>query len=102
MGTRSRLAAPGHSGPDCGVGVMLDFNIPARHRVNFDCINDAALAVLPSLLKRWLPGGKLEGCEYVARNPRRADRHFGSFKVNLQTGLWADFATRDRGSDPVS
>jgi hypothetical protein len=32
----------------------------------------------------------------------RADRHAGSFKVNLRTGRWADFATGDRGGDPVS
>jgi hypothetical protein len=84
--------------------VTLDFNkvTPAYRRVNFDRINEAALAVLPGLLKRWLPGGKTEGCEYVVRNPRRADQHFGSFKVNLRTGRWADFATGDRGGDPVS
>jgi hypothetical protein len=71
-------------------------------RVNFRRINDAALAVLPALLMRWLPGGKAEGCEYVARNPRRADQHSGSFKANLRTGRWADFATGDSGRDPVS
>jgi hypothetical protein len=52
--------------------------------------------------KRWLPDGQVEGQEYVARNPLRADRHRGSFKVNLRTGRWADFATGDRGGDPVS
>ena len=43
-----------------------------------------------------------EGGEYVARNPTRHDRRPGSFKVNLRTGRWADFATGDRGGDPVS
>jgi hypothetical protein len=83
---------------------MLDFNnvTPTYRRVNFDRVNGAALAVLPALLKRWLPGGKIEGCEYVVRNPRRADQHFGSFKVNLRTGRWSDFATGDGGRDPVS
>jgi len=38
----------------------------------------------------------------MARNPRRADRHPGSFKINLHTGKWADFASGDRGGDPVS
>jgi hypothetical protein len=38
----------------------------------------------------------------VARNPRRQDRHLGSFRVNLRTGRWADFATGDRGGDVVS
>jgi len=38
----------------------------------------------------------------VALNPRRHDRSPGSFKVNLRTGRWADFATGDKGGDPVS
>ncbi len=65
-------------------------------------MNRAALACLPVLLARWLPDGRIQGAEYVARNPTRADRRLGSFKVNLRTGRWADFATGDRGGDPVS
>jgi hypothetical protein len=42
------------------------------------------------------------GHEWVARNPTRADRKPGSFRVNLRTGRWADFATGDAGGDPVS
>ncbi len=70
--------------------------------VNFDRINQAALADLPSALCSWLPDGKVIGEELVARNPTRADRRAGSFKINLRSGRWADFATCDRGSDPVS
>lgn len=74
-----------------------------RHdRLNFAVVNAAALPALSALLRRWLPGGRVEGREYVAHNPRRPDRHLGSFKVNLRTGRWADFATGDRGGDPVS
>lgn len=76
---------------------------PRRHRLlDFQGINAVAMAVLPALLARWLPGGHREGDEYVARNPRRADRSPGSFKVNLRTGQWADFATGDAGGDVVS
>ncbi|AWJ94823.1 hypothetical protein Sp245p_33970 (plasmid) [Azospirillum baldaniorum] len=64
--------------------------------------NQAALGCLPTILERWLPNGKRIGREYVARNPRRNDRRAGSFKVNLHTGRWADFATGDKGGDPVS
>jgi hypothetical protein len=71
-------------------------------RIDFDRINSAALPVLPSLLERWTPGGRRQGHEYVALNPRRADRHLGSFRVNLVTGKWSDFATDDRGGDVVS
>lgn len=70
--------------------------------LDFPTINASALPALPKLCARWLPGGKRLGCEYVARNPTRADRRAGSFKVNLQTGRWADFATGDRGGDAVS
>ena len=37
-----------------------------------------------------------------ARNPRRADRNPGSFRINTSTGRWADFATDDNGGDVVS
>ncbi len=70
--------------------------------VDFARINAAALAALPALLTRWLPDGRQIAGEYVARNPRRADRHPGSFKINLRTGRWGDFATGDKGGDPVS
>jgi len=72
-------------------------------RVDFDQVNGAALAVLPSLLARWLPGGRIEGNEYVVLNPRRVDNHIGSFHVNMRTGRWADFAIAGaRGGDVVS
>ena len=77
----------------------------ARRRAgpNFAAVNAAALGRLPALCAHWLPDGRREGREWVALNPRRADRHAGSFKVNLQTGRWADFAPPDaRGGDPVS
>jgi hypothetical protein len=49
-----------------------------------------------------LPDGRVVGGEYIARNPRRHDRNLGSFKVNVRTGQWADFATGDKGGDVVS
>ncbi len=70
--------------------------------INFAAVNRAALASLPTLLRRWLPDGRQVGREYVARNPRRADKRAGSFKVNTRTGRWADFATGDAGGDVVS
>jgi hypothetical protein len=70
--------------------------------VDFAAVNRAALGRLTDILARWLPGGRIEGREYVARNPKRRDQRAGSFKVNLATGRWADFATGDKGGDPVS
>lgn len=55
-----------------------------------------------TLIPAWLPNGKQDGDEWVALNPRRADKHLGSFRINLKTGLWADFATNDKGGDLVS
>ncbi len=71
-------------------------------RIEFAAVNMAALAVLPSLLQRWAPGGVVRGSEYTALNPKRADRRPGSFRVNTRTGKWADFATGDKGGDVVS
>lgn len=70
--------------------------------VDFDRVNRAALVALPALLARWLPDGRWMAGEWVARNPRRADRSPGSFKINMRTGRWADFATGDKGGDVVS
>ncbi len=71
-------------------------------RIDFASINRAALADLARVLRRWLPDARVVGDEIVARNPTRQDRRAGSFKVNVRTGLWCDFATGDKGGDPVS
>ena len=71
-------------------------------RIDFPAINRAALPYLPELCARWLPDGRRRGREWVARNPRRADRHAGSFSVNLENGRWADFAAGAGGGDVVS
>lgn len=69
-----------------------------------DCaaINRAALASFPAVLARILPSGKRIGAEVIALNPRHADRQLGSFKVNRYNGRWVDFATGDKGGDPIS
>lgn len=71
-------------------------------KIDFDQINRAAIAALPGVLARLLPGGKTIGREFQALNPRRADRRLGSFKVNRHNGKWCDFATGDKGGDLVS
>ena len=71
-------------------------------RLDFEAINRAGLASLLALLRRWLPDGRLIGREYTARNPRRADKRPGSFRINVNNGKWADFATDDAGGDVVS
>ena len=51
------------------------------------------------IVRDLLPAGCLDGHEYVALNPTRTDRHAGSFRINIHTGRWADFATGDKGGD---
>lgn len=71
-------------------------------RIRFEAIAAAALPRLPELARRWLPDGRCVGHEWVALNPTRPDRRPGSFRVNLATGRWADFATGDKGGDAIS
>lgn len=71
-------------------------------RVDIPTVARAALPHARALAERWAPGGRVRGAEYVARNPTRSDSRPGSFKVNITTGRWADFATGDRGGDLVS
>ncbi len=80
----------------------MPFPTERRGRLDFNGINRAALGSLPALLRRWLPDGRLVGREYTARNPTRADRRPGSFRINVNSGQWSDFATGDKGGDVVS
>ena len=76
---------------------------PARLRlVDFGAINRAALRNADAVVRGLLPEGRKERHEWVARNPLRPDKRLGSFKINLSTGRWADFATGDAGGDLVS
>ena len=77
--------------------------LAAREKLDFDAINAAALAGLTRICERWLPDGVVYGREFVARNPLRADANHGSFRINIETGKWADFAIAGvRGGDPIS
>jgi hypothetical protein len=71
-------------------------------RTDFRSVQRSSLIQLRRIIKGWLPSGRFEGDEWVAFNPRRTDRTLGSFKINLRTGQWADFATGDRGGDAIS
>ncbi len=73
-----------------------------KDALDFAAINQAALAAFPAVLNRLLAGRQSVGREIVALNPRRADRNLGSFKINRYNGRWCDFATGDKGGDPIS
>lgn len=68
-------------------------------------VNRASVAALPWVLAKLLPGGAIFGRDYVFQDSRRADRQACSFRIKLfgvHAGTWADYATGDRGRDPVS
>jgi putative DNA primase/helicase len=69
-------------------------------RPDFEGINAAALARLPDVLAHLLPGGRLIGREWTCGS--LAGEPGASCKVNIATGRWADFATGQKGGDPVS
>ncbi len=75
---------------------------PKKQRIDFEAIKAASLRSLPDLVNRWVPGGKMFGREYTVRNPKRGDRNEGNFKINLDSGRWADFATEAKGGDAIS
>lgn len=72
-----------------------------RNWIDFEDVNRRALTILPYAIRQWLPDGRQMGVEWVAKNPLRADRRLGSFKINTYTGHWADFATGDQGRDVI-
>lgn len=71
-------------------------------RIAFSRIARQALLTADSIARRWLPDGRLEGVEWTALNPKRSDQRRGSFRVNLRTGKWGDFAVGVAGGDFVS
>jgi hypothetical protein len=70
--------------------------------INYSLINQSALTNGLALCRQILPRGQRTGREYLALNPKRADRTLGSFRINLNTGKWADFATGEHGGDLIS
>ena len=75
---------------------------PKYARIDFTTIRTVALRNGVAVCNRILPGGRIVGNEYIVRNPKREDHKTGSFKVNLRTGRWSDFATGARGGDLIS
>ena len=70
--------------------------------IDFQALKEFAQDRTLDILMAWLPDGRLTGKEYVSLNPRRDDVSEGSFKINVETGQWADFAIDDAGGDLIS
>lgn len=71
-------------------------------KIDFEAFNVELCANSLALLETWIPGGNVVNGEYEVLNPMRADNNLGSFKINLETGRWFDFATKDKGGDLIS
>lgn len=95
-------ARPGESAPMPGRQVKLRRAGDGAGKLDFQTIGAVALRNAEAIIRRVIPGGSLRGCEYMALNPNRADTQAGSFKINMVTGRWADFATGERGGDLIS
>lgn len=73
-----------------------------KTKINYHEINQLLLLSATTILKKWLPEGRFEGDEYVALNTKRHDTKLGSFKTNIRTGVWNDFAIGVGGRDLIS
>ena len=69
--------------------------------LDFESIKAASMSKIEWLVFKWLQHGKQVGNEWVTTNPTRNDTRPGSFKINLITGVWSDFATGDTGGDMI-
>lgn len=70
---------------------------------DYGAVNRAALTRLPDVLARLLPGGRAVGTEWHAAG--LSGGKGDSLRVRLRgsrAGAWADFATGDKGGDPIS
>lgn len=68
--------------------------------LDFEGLAEFLLHKINQFLPSWLPGGKLVGREYVCGGVRGGPGD--SFKVNTQTGRWAEFAGDLKGGDMIS
>ena len=73
-----------------------------KQEIDFAGIAAQVLGFSESFLAEELPDGKREGHEWCALNPRRADSSPGSFKINMSTGVWKDFASGEKGGDLIA
>jgi putative DNA primase/helicase len=71
-----------------------------RDQIDFVDLAAALLRHAERLVPQWLPGGRMAGREYVCASLSGGEG--SSCSVNLDTGVWADFAGDDRGGDLTS
>ena len=68
--------------------------------INFDAINARLLSDYLGTLKQWLPNGKKIGPNWCVGS--LSGEPGESLKIHARKGAWSDFATGEKGGDPVS
>lgn len=68
--------------------------------IDFSTLAKQLLADAPSLLRQWLPNGRLEGKEYRIGSIRGEAGK--SLSINIETGVWKDFSEGTGGADLIS
>ncbi len=81
--------------------ITKNYNIQKGKYVNFQEIKRKYSENPLPILRQLVGEGKIEGNDYVALNPRRNDKHRGSFRIDIATGRFYDFATEDRGGSVI-
>jgi hypothetical protein len=68
-----------------------------RCRTDFARVASASRHEAILICRSLLPGGDVQGREYVSVDPLGADRHPRSIKIHLAINHWSDLATGTRG-----
>jgi putative DNA primase/helicase len=74
--------------------------------INFKEINERTIPHIEAILSQLKIETRLTGKELQFINPLRNDSDFGSASINVESGMWADFAEADdqkaKGGDLIS
>ena len=81
---------------------LLSLRRELGNDVYYSAVRQMALDNALDILEHWLPDGELRGREWVALNPMRNDGELGSFSINTESGVWADFAEVETGGDLIA
>ncbi|WP_106075833.1 DUF927 domain-containing protein [Chromobacterium amazonense] len=71
-------------------------------KLPFEEVKRAALSALPRVLDWAGVDWKQIHHEIQMINSARSDEGYGSFSINVNTGVWADFASGDKGGDVIA
>lgn len=70
------------------------------NKIDFQGLAQVLLGRARELCAEWLPGGRIIGVEYECGSLLGGNGQ--SLKVNIKSGMWADFATGEKGGDLIS